>query len=147
MELSKVRGEKGMTLLHNVVLENRLDVITVIFDAGLLIDSLPLAVTGEQSNYYNMTAMDIARRLRYIPVQDEIERCKEVEHSMNWLHRMCREGNKKNVQEILQKHPDLLEQEACDHTSPIFWAVTSGQLEVVKVLVDKGELFVLSILE
>ncbi len=127
-----------MTYLHQAVLENRGEIITALFHAGHLADLLPLQVTGDRSNYQNMTAMDIARKLHFTSIVDEIQQCKDIEDSMNWLHRMSREGNLLNVLAILKKHPDLLEQEAHDHTSSIFWAVTSGELAVVKMLVDKG---------
>ncbi len=138
VSLSTVRDDSGFTLIHQASLEARPEIITTLFDAGLFREMFPLHATGECSNYKDMTAMDIAKKLRFINVQDELQRCKDVDDSMNWLHHSCRSGNINIVKKILEKHPGLIEQEASDHTTPLFWAVTSGVLVVMKLLVAKS---------
>ncbi len=116
-----------------------METVVTILNAGLLRDTYPLKATGERSNYKDLSAIDMAKKLRLTRVVDEITKCKDIEDSLSWMDRMARIGDVDRMTAIFAKHPDLLEKEASvDKTTPLYWAVTSGNLAAVKYLVDAG---------
>ncbi len=69
---------------------------------------------------------------------DELQRCKDVDDSMNWLHRSARSGDVEKMKILLKRHPDLQQNKACDGTIPLYWAVTCGNLTGIQLLVSAG---------
>ncbi|GAB4223564.1 MAG: hypothetical protein Tsb005_19070 [Gammaproteobacteria bacterium] len=59
----------------------------------------------------------------------------------NLMHYTCTYGTKDFVELILKKHPELLNQGNLLGEPPILTAVNNGQLEIVKLLAEKGAQF------
>jgi len=132
------KDRQGFSVLHRAVLQNRLDLISTIQQAGVFGDLYNEPVSNDQSSYHNKTAAVLAQDCRLYPICNELTRCLTLETSLTWLHKLARSGDTKKVQILSNKHPYLLEKEASDQTIPLFWAVISGCFDTVKLLVSLG---------
>ncbi len=145
VDLSIVRNEKGYTLLHAAILENTKGIVTALFEAGLFKSLFPLKVSGEISNYKGMTATNIAMKLKYTPIQDELLKLNDIEESMSMCHIYARQGDARRLAKLVRRHRAHINHPALDGSTPLYWAITSGNIEAVTCLINaKADTNVLS---
>lgn len=131
-------NKDGYTLLQVAALANRVNMVQVLFDLDIFIQMVKRRVEIEGSQYKGMTVIDMMVKLQLVKMQDELHRLNEVEDSMSELHTAAREADLTNVRFLTSSNTSLIDKIACDNTTPLYWAVTCGSVDVIKVLVSAG---------
>ena len=111
--------------------------INVLLNAGILDSLIQLKVNSENSECNGMAAEDIARHFMFLDVLAELKRCSDIEKGLNQLQKAARDGEVERLEVVSNENPHILEEE-CENDPPLFWAVTSGVVDAVKFLVEKG---------
>ncbi len=125
-------------ILHHAVHKKRGDVIKAVFVSGLLSSLKPRVVTSESSKYKGMTAMDMAKDMKLTKIEDSLRSYDATDKEMNRLQQAARLGSTQYVSYILEKHPSWVNRmNYFDEMTPLFWAVTSGNLQTVQLLCQR----------
>lgn len=132
VQMARLRDINGVPILAAIVIENRPELVQPIFDAGLIEEQMPLKVTG--TRFTNLSATEIANKHHLVKVQQELHRLKALDDSMMVLAKVARNGDVHKTKRLVKKHPEMINRAASDGTTPLYWGVTSGNLEVVEVL-------------
>lgn len=130
--------EKGYNLVFIVVLEGRVDFLEVLAWCDVLFDLLDVTVTNRNSKYVGLAAKDLITKFNLKKISAELENLKKLESSLTKLHKLARAGHEEGVSFLLERHPQMMETPAADGSNSLMWAVTSGNLEVVKMFVRAG---------
>ena len=97
-----------LTLLHAAVIHQRVEMVGVLVDFGLLGELWDCLVQDENSEHFNRTALEIAESLPNKKMVDVLKLQKHVEESLGWLHRCARDGNIIAMKKLIEDHPNLV---------------------------------------
>jgi len=137
-ECKDYRDEKGCSLLVLIILEGRVDCLEPLFNCGILFEMLDVKISETSSKYKGLAPRDIISKFNLKKILSEIQELTKLEQSMTKLHKIARTGNAEAVKFLLQRHPQMMETPARDGSNCFMWAVTSGNLQVVKMIVAAG---------
>ena len=129
-----ITDDKGLNLLAIIILEGRVDFLVILLYCGILMDMLDVKITSETySRFSGMTPKEIVAKCDMKILRDEFNSLIGLEKSLTPLHCAARSGDVEIVKFALERHPEMMETPAKDGSNALLWAVTSGNLEVVKV--------------
>ena len=95
-------------------------------------------VKDDRSIYENKTLQQILQGQQFFRARDKFKELVELDKSFTWLHHCAQIGQLQCVETLIERHRHLVSVEAKDKSTPLYWAITSGNLDVVKALLNAG---------
>ena len=95
-------------------------------------------VKDDRSIYKNKTLPQILQGQQFFRARDKFKELVELDKSFTWLHYCAQIGQLQCVETLIERHRHLVFVEAKDKSTPLYWAITSGNLDVVKALLNAG---------
>ena len=95
-------------------------------------------VKDDRSIYENKTLHQILQGQQFFRARDKFKELVELDKSFTWLHHCAQIGQLECVEMLIARHPHLVSAEAKDKSMPVYWAISSGNLDVVKALTNAG---------
>jgi len=137
VDVSSLRNNKGCSLLHFVLLQNRPQFIQPLFRTGCWKELQNLTVEiGKSSEHEGKTAADIVIDMRSRKLQKEFDTYTVWEKSLNLIHCEARIGNFAGVKRWLEYSSDLHTELDCMNSSTLYWACIGGNIDIVKLLLS-----------
>lgn len=138
IDILKLRDEDGLSLFHIIVLNNREDLIVVLYDLGLLKDLHSAMVRNPSSRYAYMTPSDLALYLKR-PCANEIEKFLRNESYLSPACRYARAGDVQKLEALLKEdHMNAHYMGLEDGTFPIYWAIVANSYPCLQMLLENG---------
>lgn len=138
VNMVNLRGTNGFSLLHQVVNRDRVDLVSVFYDVGLLSEMVKLIVKNMHSQYHDITPLALAekekKKCRY-----EIESYMQKDKALTKACRFARSGNVDKLKSLIEKNPnDVYQMSEADGTYPIFWACVANSKPCIDFLIENG---------
>ena len=138
VDIAGLRDWDQFSLLHDIVMRDRAELIVVLYDLGLIGRMQQLRVTNHQSIYFDMTALAMAAHDQK-SCEDDLQSWIEKEQKLTKLCRIARRGDFAKLKTHVEKKPgDVLLLSKGDGTYPIYWACVGNSKPCVDYLIQKG---------
>ena len=95
-------------------------------------------VSDDHSIYRNKTLQQLLCGPEFFCVRGRLRGLIELDKSFTWLHHCAQIGQLECVEMLIERHRHLVSVEAKDKSTPLYWAISSGNLDVVKALINAG---------
>jgi len=133
-----LKDDRGFSLFHEIALQDRCDLIAVLYDLGLIESFHKAQVTNPGSEFNTMTPQGLAEHKKK-RCREEIEIYTRRERALNKTCKYARAGNVVNVTKMVNKNVlNAHQMSEEDGSYPIYWAVVANSYPCVKALLDCG---------
>ena len=95
-------------------------------------------VKDDHSIYENKTLPQILQDQQFFRARDKFKELVELDKSFTWLHHGAQIGQLQCVETLIERHRHLVSVEAKDKSTLLYGAITSGNLDVVKAMLNAG---------
>lgn len=130
VHIPTLRDPEGMTLLHEVVLKDRGDLLLPFSDLGLIAEMYKLRVTGMGSRFYDMTPLALAEHQKR-RCRDELEKFIKLERRLTKMCKYARRGLIPKMTEVYERNFRTVHYiSEGDGSMPIYWAAVWGDQKV-----------------
>ena len=136
IDISLVKSEDGLPILHSMVKLKRVNYIRFVADAGLWNVFYPLIVTDQNSDCVGQTAKQLAETSKSNDVIEKLQALEEIEQELKPLLKCARIGNVEEFLRLNSKDSQALYEETKDGSCVLDFAVISGSPGMVRAVLD-----------
>ena len=130
VRIQALRDLESITLLHEVVIKDRADLLRTFYDLGLLTYMHKSRVNDMRSRYHDMTPLQIAETYRK-RCKDELDRLIKLDRKLTKMCRRARRGMIEKMRRCFQRDSmSIVAPSEGDGTTPVYWAAVNGSQEV-----------------
>ena len=130
VNIASLRDDGGLTVLHEIILKDRKDLIEIFYDLGLLNEMYRLRVSRMTSKFYDMTPISMAEHLKR-SCKDELEKYINLERKLTKMCKLARKGNINKMVKSYDRNPRTVNYKSeGDESTPVYWTAVRGSQQV-----------------
>ncbi len=138
VDLVALRTEEGLSILHAVVLADRIDLYVVFYDLGLLKDMSNIKIENMNSEYYYKTPLELALKTKK-QHKVQLERWINMDIQLPDICKYARANDIQKLNETIAKNPASVHtRSGCDGSTAVYWACVANSVRCIETLVKAG---------